>query len=80
MSYEKDGIKLLEQVSTTAADGRKLRRAELERFLKREDGRVVSKEVPLWDRMYAKRKPVAEGADSPSDVPQAEDVDTVLEP
>jgi hypothetical protein len=61
-SYEDDGIKLLEQVSATAADGRKLRRAELERFLKRVDGRVVASDVPLWDRMYAKRGGGAEGA------------------
>lgn len=78
MSYEDNGIKLLEQVSATAADGRKLRRAELERFLKRVDGRVVSSDVPLWDRMYAKRgaaaspdaaKQPAEGESGGADVP-----------
>jgi hypothetical protein len=62
-TYEKGGIKLLEQVSTTAEDGRKLRRAELQRFLKRIDGRVAASDKSLWDRMYAKA-PASDAAGS----------------
>lgn len=54
-TLEEGQIRLLEQVTATSADGRKLRKAEFERVLIREGSAMRSDATPLWDRMYRDR-------------------------
>ncbi len=87
-TFEEGRMRLMEQVSASDETGRKLRRAEVERLLTIQDGKVKESTESLWSRMIGDKggdsepakTPAADKAEKPAAVSAPATPDTANKP